>query len=327
MIFSSTFFLTYGAACLHYGLVALLLLISIIVVSMSLGLVGKKAIAESNAQPIVLSDIRTALFLGAAMIETTAIIGVLTAFFMIMSTQRMLHGPTIYFGLAEIGIVFAICCATLAFGFSCTLPINAACTAIARQPLFAGKINRYMFFSLCLLATPLILAFCVALFICNQAPTITHYSEAIRLISAGVCIGLGSIGPTIGLALLGQAGCNALGINRNSYAPILTYTFISQAFAETPVILALVVAVFILFTATSTLVDSYALLAASICIGFGTLGTAINAGNIAAKVCQSIATNPTETNKVPRFGILSQILVEACAIYAFIIALILIWLH
>ena len=68
-------------------------------------------------------------------------------------------------------------------------------------------------------------------------------------LAAGLAIGLGAIGPGIGIGLLGQGAMNALGRNPEARGAILTNMILALAFAEAVAIYALVVAIIIVFVA------------------------------------------------------------------------------
>jgi F-type H+-transporting ATPase subunit c len=71
--------------------------------------------------------------------------------------------------------------------------------------------------------------------------------ETIKLLAAGLCMGLGAIGPGIGVGLLGNGAMQALGRNPEARGPIMTNMILGIAFAEAVAIYALVVAVVLLF--------------------------------------------------------------------------------
>ncbi len=73
--------------------------------------------------------------------------------------------------------------------------------------------------------------------------------ESIKLLAAGIAIGLGVIGPGIGIGILGAAAMNAIGRNPEARGPILTNMILAIAFAEALGIYALVVAVILVFVA------------------------------------------------------------------------------
>ena len=66
-------------------------------------------------------------------------------------------------------------------------------------------------------------------------------------IGAGIAIGLGSIGPAIGIGLLAGKAMEALGRNPEAAGPIQQNMILAIAFAEAIAIYALVVAVIIKF--------------------------------------------------------------------------------
>ena len=73
--------------------------------------------------------------------------------------------------------------------------------------------------------------------------------ETIRLLAAGLCMGLGAIGPGIGIGVLGMGAMQALGRNPEARGPIMTNMILAIAFAEAVAIYALVVAVVLVFVA------------------------------------------------------------------------------
>jgi F-type H+-transporting ATPase subunit c len=67
--------------------------------------------------------------------------------------------------------------------------------------------------------------------------------EAMRLLGAGLAIGLGAIGPGIGVGILGYGAMQALGRNPEARGPILTNMMVAIAFTEAISIYALIVAI------------------------------------------------------------------------------------
>lgn len=73
--------------------------------------------------------------------------------------------------------------------------------------------------------------------------------EAVKMLGAGLAIGLGLIGPGIGIGVLGAAAMNALGRNPEARGAILTNMILAIAFAEALGIYALIVAVILAMVA------------------------------------------------------------------------------
>lgn len=72
-------------------------------------------------------------------------------------------------------------------------------------------------------------------------------AQTFKLLAAGLAIGLGAIGPGIGVGLLAMGALQAIGRNPDAQGEIQTNMFIGIAFAEAIAIYALVVALILLF--------------------------------------------------------------------------------
>ncbi len=71
--------------------------------------------------------------------------------------------------------------------------------------------------------------------------------STIKLLAAGLAIGLGAIGPGIGVGLLVMGALQAIGRNPDASSQIQINMFIGIAFTEAIAIYALVVALILLF--------------------------------------------------------------------------------
>jgi F-type H+-transporting ATPase subunit c len=71
--------------------------------------------------------------------------------------------------------------------------------------------------------------------------------NALRLLGAGLAIGLGAIGPGIGIGILMMGALQAMGRNPDASSNIQTNMILGVAFAEAIAIYALVVALILMF--------------------------------------------------------------------------------
>jgi F-type H+-transporting ATPase subunit c len=71
--------------------------------------------------------------------------------------------------------------------------------------------------------------------------------DTIKLLAAGLAMGLGAIGPGIGVGLVALGALQAIGRNPEASGQVQTNMFIAIAFAEAIAIYALVVALILLF--------------------------------------------------------------------------------
>ena len=311
----------------YYATVALTVALNAIGVGIGQGLTTSSAISCMNRQPAARDGIAKTAVLGMALIETSAIMGTFVSMMLLFGPQQATR--TVYVCCSQLGIAFAMCLSGVTIGIASSLPTRAACLAIARQPFFAQRILRFMLISLSLIQTPIIFGLIVALVIQGQLPNAVTMRESIRLLSSGLCIGLGSVGPSIGLALFAQAACTSIGLNRKAYGKLLSFTFVSQAMIETPIIFSLIISIILLFVIQPTryenLIDTVVFFSAALCTSVGTIGPGISSGRSAASACRQIALNPSLHTIVSRVSMFAQGLIETCAIYPVLVSLLLLF--
>ena len=71
--------------------------------------------------------------------------------------------------------------------------------------------------------------------------------EGLKMLAAGLAIGLGALGPGVGIGILGYGAMQALGRNPEARGPIMTNMMIAIAFAEAIAIYALIIAIIMVF--------------------------------------------------------------------------------
>jgi len=315
------------AEFIHYISIVLTIVIPAMSVSIGQGYIGHWALKACDIQPSAKSDIlKTAIF-GCALTETSALIGLTISLFLLLGSPQSF---TLSMSLAQLGIACAICLPGAIIGLVSAWPAQEACLAIARQPFFQEKITRVMLLIQSIIQTPIIFGFIIAIFIKNQLSVSNTLITNIHFACSGLCLGLGSIGPAIGLALFGAAVCRSCGINRNIYNTLISFTLISAMVIETPIIFALIVSLIILTVGSSQtdfLVATTSILGAALCMGFGTLGTSISSGRTASTACHAIALEPDHYQNIARLSMLSQGVIDTSAIYTFTIAMLLIFSH
>lgn len=312
---------------IHYLTIALVITLPVLSLGLGQGITSFMAIRAMNQQPSARNDIMRIAVLGIALIETAAILGFFIALMLIIQKGENINW---YAHAAKLGIALAICLPGLVLGVASAFPAGASCMAVARQPFLSQKISRFMIITLSLIQTPIIFGFVVALNIQGNLDTVATMRDCLRLIAAGLSLGLGCIGPAIGLALFAKSACETLGVNRNTYNKIFSFMLISEAIIETPIIFSLVISVMLLFMVPELGVESMlggiTFIAASLCTGIGTLGPGISSGRTAAEACRQIGIYSDEYNTLSRASMFAQGLIETSAIYAVLIGFALIFL-
>lgn len=312
------------AEFIHYGTIALTVGINSIGSGIGEGLTSIAALDAINRQPSAKGDIVRLAILGMALIETAAIMGAVISSILLFGDKTAIYN--MYAGIAELGIALAICISGFVLGITSSYPAIGGCYAVARQPFFAEKILRFVLITQSLIQSPIIFGFIISLVIKYQTVYITTLTQSLRLIAGGISIGIGSIGPSIGLAIFAYEACKAISVNPTMYNKLFSFTLVTQTIIETPIIFSFVVSMYILFIVPEndlSNMQGIALLAAGLCTGLGTLGTGISSGKTAAAACSQIALHPQEYNPISRTSMFAQGLIETSAIYAILVSLLL----
>jgi F-type H+-transporting ATPase subunit c len=74
-------------------------------------------------------------------------------------------------------------------------------------------------------------------------------TEGMKYLAASLCMGLGALGPGIGIGILASGALQAVGRNPDARGPIFTNMILTVALAEAIAIYALVISIIILFVA------------------------------------------------------------------------------
>ncbi len=314
---------------LHYGTILFIIGTTSLGTGIGGGKATMKALDALNCSPTSFPEIFRALIIGLALIETSAILGIVMGLILILG-QPLQDNGNLFITLGEIGIAFALGISGGLVGLLSALPVQEAVYAIARQPFFSNKILNTMLLTQSIVQTPVIFSFLIALFIKGQIGAVTTYANSIRLVASGLCIGIGSIGPTIGLARFAQIANRCIAFNREAYSTLMPFIFVSQAIIETPIIFAVLVTIILLFTPIkpdNETLGALSCIAAAFCAALGTLGPGISSGKIASAACKEIALNHENSSIISRTSILGQGIIDAAAMYALLVALIIIILR
>lgn len=161
--------------------------------------------------------------------------------------------------------------------------------------------------------------------------------ERDALILAGSAIGAGfamiaGIGPGIGQGLAAGKGAEAVSYNQKNAKKSTLVMLLGSAVAETSGILALVVALILLFMNPLVGVEGTGLVLAASAIGAGLsmiagIGAGIGQGYAAAKGTEAVGKRPKLQPAIVRTMFLGQAVAQTTGIYALIVALVLMFIN
>ena len=122
-----------------------------------------------------------------------------------------------------------------------------ACEGMGRQPGAADPLLRTMLIGQAIAESTGIYGLVVALLLIFRGFGDVHFMQIPAFISAGLCMGLGAMGPGFGLGLAAGHACEAIARNPETSTIILRNMLIGQAVTESTGIYALVVSLLLIF--------------------------------------------------------------------------------
>ncbi len=302
----------------QYLTITSLIVLPTIGVGLGQGYVNKKTVAGIDEQPTADSALKRASIIAMTFSETAILLAVIMGILLIID-----QSTSMYAGLGYLGILCAVAIPGFLVGLVSSWPGCAAIDATIRQPLFAPQILQLMLIAQTIIQTPTIFGFIIGLLIKNQIPNATTLAEGLRLLASGIAFGIGCVGPVIGLGLFTKNALKTTGTNRAIYPQLRTFTFVSQALIEAPIVFALVIGIILSFIHLGD--DAFSIvryLVAALVIGFTLLHVGINSGRSAAKTAELVGEHPTMFGQLSRMSILTQTFIDTIAIYGTLLALI-----
>ena len=232
------------------------------------------------------------------------------------------------FAAVTIGAGISIGLGCFGSGLGCGWPGGAACEGVARNPRQSTSITSSMIIGQAVAQSPSIFATVIALIFLFRAPSVTGLAAFGVCLGAGIAMGAGALGPGIGSGT--AAGGAVHGSSRwpQSSGSTLRTMLIAQAVSQTPAIFGMLVAFIMLFALPDLDlgIEGFArTLGAGIAAGFGGIGPGIGSGTAGDYACRVTAARPRIDALTLRTMLIGQAVSQSTAIYALIIALLLLF--
>ncbi len=211
------------------------------------GYTASEALEGIARQPNKNKDLMTHMLVGQVMSETPGIFALFVAVLLIFT--NMGDGSLAYaFGC--LGAGFAAGLSGLGAGYGIGFVSAKACLGLARNTETSGKMLINMILGQALATTPSIFGLVIALmliFLSPDAHGIEVYTKSAAVLSAGICVGLSSIGPGLGIGYAGGMACDAYSRNMEQSGPIIRTMFVGASVAGSTNIYGFVVAAILIF--------------------------------------------------------------------------------
>jgi ATP synthase F0 subunit c len=199
-----------------------------------------------SRQPAMSSRLTTNMLIGSAVCQTPAIFSLVVAFILLFTdfsanpvspTWAAILGAGISSGFGSIGS-----------GLGGGLVAQASCEGISRQPLTTTPVTNVMLLGQAVTQTTAIYALLVSFILMFKSfPATDALAPPMALLAAGICMGIGAIGPAIGEGFAGQGAVAWIARNQEHIADLTRSMLVGQAVAESTGIYSLVIALVLIF--------------------------------------------------------------------------------
>ncbi|PLX46121.1 MAG: ATP synthase F0 subunit C [Deltaproteobacteria bacterium] len=287
------------------------------------GLTGGDAARSMDRQPAVSSRLMRNMLIGQAVAESASIFALVVSMLLIFGDYS---SPTSPGPAALIGAGLCMGLGALGSGLGGGMAAAEAMMGVGRNPGAERRVTSVMLIGQAVAQTPSIFSFVVSLLlIFGGAETANPIKESALLMS-GVAMGFGAIGSGAGSGISAGRASDGTSKRPAAYSKLISTMLVGQAVAQTPAVFALMVSLLLIFvpdTVSVTLSSLAAVIGCGISVGVGGIGPGIGAGFAAAEAASAVAKNPLKETLFVRTMLTGQAVAQSTAIYALVIALVL----
>ncbi len=197
-------------------------------------------------QPAASGKLTTNMLIGSAVCQTPAIFALVSAFILLFTNFS--GRPVSPTWAAIIGAGLASGLAAIGAGIGSGLVAESGCEGIARQPEAASPVTNVMLLGQAVTQTTAIYGLLISfILIFKVVPSTDALAPALALLGAGLCMGIGAIGPGIGEGFTARSAVSWVARNSDATAEVTRVMLVGQAVAESTGIYALVIALILIF--------------------------------------------------------------------------------
>ncbi|HHC24395.1 MAG TPA: ATP synthase F0 subunit C [Desulfobacterales bacterium] len=199
-------------------------------------------------QPAMSGRLTTNMLIGSAVCQTPSIFALVTSFILLFTDfSARAVSPT---WAAVLGAGFASGLGAVGSGLGGGLVAESGCKGIARQPLSATPVTNVMLLGQAVTQTTAIYGLLIGFILMFKSfPATDSIAPPMALLGAGLCMGIGAIGPGIGEGFTARSAVKWIARNEGATADLTRLMLVGQAVAESTGIYSLVIALILIFVA------------------------------------------------------------------------------
>jgi F-type H+-transporting ATPase subunit c len=197
-------------------------------------------------QPSVANKLTTNMLIGSAVCQTPSIFSLVIAFILMFGDYSAAAPAPLWAALLGAGLATGL--SAIGAGVGGGLVAQSSCEGIARQPRAAGALTNSMLLGQAITQTTAIYGLLIGfILLFKHHPASDSIASAMALLSAGICMGIGGIGPGVGEGFAAQGAVKWIARNSGHIGEITRSMLVGMAVAESTGIYAMVIALVLIF--------------------------------------------------------------------------------
>ena len=179
-------------------------------------------------QPKMSGRLTTNMLIGSAVCQTPAIFALVVAFILLFTDFSMHPFSPTWAAILGAGISSGF--GAIGSGLGGGLVAEASCNGISRQPETATPVTNVMLLGQAVTQTTAIYALLVSFILMFKSfPSTDLLAPPMALLSAGICMGIGAIGPAIGEGFAGRSAVEWIARNQKHIADLTRLMLVRSA--------------------------------------------------------------------------------------------------
>jgi ATP synthase F0 subunit c len=206
---------------------------------------GQSCLAIAR-QPAVAGRITTNMLIGTAVCQTPAIFAMVVALILLFKPPEPAAAGPVWAAMIGAGLSTGL--AAIGSGYGGGMAAGASCEGVARQPDTQTTVTTTMLVGQAVAQTPSVFGLLVSFILLFKSfPEASNLSAPTALLSAGLCMGLGGIGPGIGNGMVAEGAVRWVARNVDYAGDLMRIMLVGQAVSQSTAIYAMVVSLVLIF--------------------------------------------------------------------------------
>jgi F-type H+-transporting ATPase subunit c len=197
-------------------------------------------------QPTSAGPLTANMLVGSAVTQTPAIFAMVVALMlMFINFGDVPFNP---YWAAFLGAALSTGLSAIGSGYGCGLAAGASCEGIARQPRSAGPVTTMMLVGQAVAQTPCIFGLLISFVLMfKMFPETAALAPGMALVSAGLCMGFGGIGPGLGNGMTAEGAVRWVARQPEHASLLMRIMLVGQAVSQSTAIYAMVISLVLIF--------------------------------------------------------------------------------